>query len=538
MKTQTELSTTPLSQQIKKLPKLPGVYLFKDLGNHVIYIGKAKNLKNRVSSYLQRQKSDWKSATIVAHSTTLEHHVTRNELQAMLLEAKLIQNHQPKWNVLLKSGQPFLYIMVAQSSKEKIPTLQLVRNKKKKGIYFGPFIEKGPARKAYEFLLCTFNLKLCNKKIEQGCLYYHLGKCAGSCKSSFDRQGYEERLELAITSLRKGHKKFLTHLKEKIETFDVEQKYEKSREYAGYLQAFTRVFTSLATPFAQHGTILALTKKDVWIFLPENASLYLFKEHDGVLKKQQVFYDFSDAWNENINTHLQIQEYFLSYYRTYQPPSTILANFDLADSDVIEQFLHEWSGKTYPITITQPTEGHFANVVRLGHIHAEQLSKKQLATPQALKLFLKLPVAPRTIDCFDISHKQGNFMVGSCIRFTDGQPDKNKFRRFHIKTVNQIDDYASLREIVQRRYKRGIDLPDLILIDGGKGQLNAVCDLYDTEWASLAKREETVFSKRLPEGKRLNVATFVGQALIALRDYTHHFAISFHRKVAEKISQR
>ena len=152
---------------------------------------------------------------------------------------------------------------------------------------------------------------------------------------------------------------------------------------------------------------------------------------------------------------------------------------------------------------------------------------------QSLKRMLKLSVAPNSIDCFDISHKQGTFLVGSCVRYVEGKPDKNKFRRFKIKTVHQNNDYACLREVVSRRYRDGQDFPDLILIDGGKGQLNAVQDIFpQIPFISLAKREETIFSKAFPEGKVLDQKAYAAQTLIALRDYTHHFAISYHRNLS------
>lgn len=179
-----------------------------------------------------------------------------------------------------------------------------------------------------------------------------------------------------------------------------------------------------------------------------------------------------------------------------------------------------------------PIEGHDASLVRLGLVHAETEQAKQATLAASLKRLLALPREPRTIDCFDISHKQGMFMVGSCVRFTDGKPDKQQFRHFHIKTVEHQDDYACLREIVARRYKDKTNVPDLVVIDGGKGQLSAVADLIPgIECISLAKREETVFSNRFPDGKKLDQKSHAGQMLIALRDYAHHFAISFHRHI-------
>ena len=197
---------------VKKLPAMPGVYLFKDAQGQVLYVGKAKNLKKRGAQYIQNIGSDVKVDSIFASSNAVEHRVTQTELEALLLEAKLVQLYQPRFNVLLKSGQPFVYLFIPTGS---LPELKIVRNQRQKGTYVGPFLEKGAARKVYDFLIKTFHLKLCKKKIENGCLFYHMGLCAGACRPDFDKEAYLHRLELAKQSLLQGHKKFLADLKEK-----------------------------------------------------------------------------------------------------------------------------------------------------------------------------------------------------------------------------------------------------------------------------------------------------------------------------------
>lgn len=517
-----------LETQIKKLPQEPGVYLFKDAQDLVLYVGKAKNLRSRVASYLKND--DLKSTSLREISDHLDFIATKNELEAMLLEAKLIQTHQPKFNVLLKTGQPFLWILVTQETvgqmtlgQATLPELKLVRNQKQKGSYFGPFLEKNSARKVYDFLIKTFRLKLCKKKIANGCLDYHMGICAGRCRPDFDKNDYLERLELAKLALKNNHAEFLKHLKNLIQEHNQKMEFEKSRQLHDHLKAFERVFDVLEIkPTAK----LKLDEKDIWFLTEDNSGLFLFKEKNSVLMKKEAFY----VLPEN-----QATDFFESYYRTYPAPSIILVNFtiDQETKKLYQKFIKSWHDKTYDISIiSKPEEGHFADLMRLAKIHVETEISKQATVCKALKALLKLPIEPHTIDCFDISHKQGMYMVGSCVRFIDGKPDKKNFRHFYIKSLEQQNDYAALHEIVQRRYKNIQELPDLILIDGGKGQLNAVQKLFpQTEFASLAKKEETVFSKHIPEGKKLNLKSFTGQILTAIRDYAHHFAISFHRKV-------
>lgn len=404
------------------LPSMPGIYLFKDANNAIIYIGKAKSLRTRVRSYFKTPHTDWKVESLMTEYGSMEFIITKSEMEALLLEASLIREHKPKFNVLLKTGQPFLYIFV---TNDELPQITLVRNKKERGTYFGPFLQKGQTRSAYRYLIQTFKLFMCNKTIENGCLDYHLGLCAGNCKKEFNKEDYKFRVQLAIDALKSNHAAFLKSVKAKIAEYNAQLAFEKSKRMHEYLLNLDTIFTTIRTRFS------------------------LVRFEDALV----------DA----------------TAPRKYVP-----ARAQEAGDDV------------------------------------QQL--------------LNLPSAPKTIDCFDISHFQSSYLVGSCIRFTNGIPDKNKFRRFKIKTLVEQNDYAALAEIVSRRYKDPAELPDLILIDGGKGQLSAVTHLVpNTPCISLAKREETIFGTQFPEGKKLDIQTPAGQLLIALRDYAHHFAVTYHR---------
>jgi len=408
----------------KTLPKAPGVYLFKNAANEVIYIGKAKCIHTRVSSYFRNQHTDWKIQNLINEHADIDYILTSTETEALLLEAQLIGEHKPKYNVLLTSGQPFLYILFTHDTPT---TIKIVRNKKEKGTYFGPFLEKNPTRRAYEYLVRTFKLFLCNKKLEHGCLDYHLDKCAGSCKLDFDVDQYTFRAQLAMDALKNTPKEFLKKIKTRVQEHNQKLEFEKSKNLHEYLQNMDIIFHTLKIKFSE------------------------------------------------------------------------------------TKFKNEAFAATTPV---QPFQNKYDDIaVELQHL-------------------LNLDKMPLRIDCFDISHFQSSYLVGSCVRFALGKPDKNNFRHFNIKTITQQNDCAALQEIVTRRYRDPIDLPDLIVIDGGKGQLNAVLQImpHDVEIISLAKREETVFSKKIPEGVKLNIQTGAGQLLIALRDYAHHFAISHHRQ--------
>lgn len=411
----------------KTIPKAAGVYYFKDKDGIVLYVGKAKSLAARVNSYFQKSY-DWKVVALVEEYADIDYILTKNETEALLLEAQMVKEHKPKYNVLLKEGQPFVYILF--TVHDPVPTIEIVRNKKQKGIYFGPFLHKKQARGVAHYLTETFRLRLCNKKIANGCLDFHIGKCAGSCMEQFDMNDYLFRINLAIDILQKNHKKSLKDLQEKLKEYNKMMAFENSRRLASYIENLDTIFETIETRF--------------------NEKKY---EHD----------------------------IFVATTPTAVKPR--------------DEALHE------------------------------------------LSTFLNIDKHIKTIDCFDISHFQSSYLVGSCIRFSNGVPDKNNFRRFKIKTLQTQNDYAALQEIVLRRYRDAQEIPDLVVIDGGKGQLSAVqAVLPNATIISLAKREETVFSNNLPDGKKLDIHSPIGQLLIAIRDYAHHFAITYHKLRRKKES--
>lgn len=348
----------------RSYPNSPGVYFFKDQNNQILYVGKAVSLRDRIRSYFQKTSpqdigSAWKIKSLLQEYKTIDFIVTPTETEALLLEAELIREHQPKYNVLLKDGQPFLYIMV---TNDELPEFKIVRNKKEKGRYFGPFIHKMQARKVHSFLEKTFKLSLCNTKISQGCLKYHLGTCAGNCRSDFDSRDYQFRVSLTLAALTDDQVAFKKQIKEKIVDYNKRFLFEKAKHLHDYLTDIEHIFRVLRIRFSE------------------------------------------DKFAEQIAR----------------------------------------------VTAPQPIP---ANINKLG---------------QELQQFLGIDKQIVTIDCFDISHFQSQSIVGSCVRFTNGVPDKKKFRHFKIKSLQEQNDYAALREIVLRRYKEGVDLPDLILIDAGR----------------------------------------------------------------------
>jgi excinuclease ABC subunit C len=399
----------------KKLTKRSGVYLFKNKDEQIIYIGKAKNIADRIASYFANP-DDFKNGLILSEATALETIPTSSEEEALYLEVDLIKKYQPKFNQLLKDGNPFIYLYF---SDEKMPTLSIVRTKtkKKKGTYVGPFLTKKAARKVFDYVMSTFQLKLCKKKIENGCLQFHIGVCAGFCSPNFDLEFYKFRFNFAKHLLIKDPKSALKDIDTEIKQASKNLQFEKARnllEYKTNLQQFVATIEKLSDmPSKQH-------KPD-------------------------------DAKNLSI----------------------LLA---------MQKRLH------------------------LNHV-------------------------PYVIDCFDISHMQGHAIVGSCIRYVNGQPEPKSFRKFKIKSLIDQNDYAALAEIVKRRYKSQNSYPNLIIVDGGKGQISAIRKLVGTaELVGLAKKEETIISSNFSRFIQLDHMRPEDALILQIRDKTHQFAVSYHRK--------
>lgn len=442
-----------MNNKVKTFPKLPGIYTFKDKDNNIIYVGKAKSLKARVASYFKNYNQDWKVKQLVDESIDVDFIITNNEEEALLLEAQLIREKKPKFNVLLKHGQPFVYFLFSSPkdiSNNLIQEFKIVRNKKEKGEYFGPFLKKQEARKVFEFLTRKFKLRICKQKIPTGCLNYHLGICSGMCMLACIKPTQEQEL---------------TSANPKVIGFDIKQ----------------------------HLITINIVKE-------------LLKENYNELQKT-LEAEFAIAMKElrferakNLHSFLQDLEGVITYLKIYYTETKYENEVSFISSDI-------------------------CNTVETPNL----INKK-------LQEFLHLENLPITIDCFDISHFQSRYIVGSCVRFKNGIPEKNKFRHFKIKSLIEQNDYAALQEIVSRRYRDPNDIPDIILIDGGKGQLNAVRHLLDSirpqgkgVFISLAKKHEILFSQNNQEGIPLDIQTEVGRLLISIRDYAHHFAINFHR---------
>jgi excinuclease ABC subunit C len=533
--------------QIEKLPNRPGIYIFRGANEKPLYVGKAKHLKKRLLSYLGEDVFDWKIEGLRQNAERLDFKITNNELSALILEAKMIEALQPPFNIQLKHNNPFLYFyfsgqkltkIVRQGKPEATPKFELVRETTKPGSYFGPFLNKTLARQLFDLLNKTFGLRSCVHKIAKGCLYYHLGQCAGYCLDDFDQEAYLKRFGLVKDFFKNGPQRFISHLGVQIANLNKELKFEE----AGILSRYQNMLQASQLDLQQVATTSRLMAQQehaqhVWLFDLETQLVVMLENKHRHLSKKELFHqkDF---------VGMSMDDFLCNYYRNNPPPLVIFTNFILEDKELFVAFLKAWYKQECEqevIFFAQMSDNATFLDLALEIFDRELFQFQNLAVE--LQKFLSAPKAINKIDCFDVSHHQELFIVASCVRFENGKPRKDFYRQFRIKSTQKPNDYQSLREAVYRRYagEEEVNLPDLVLIDGGKGQLNAVRKLFpDLFFAALAKREERIyyytFSKTaIVQGVLLPDKSIIKLVLTNIRNHAHNFAIKYHRKLKNRV---
>lgn len=358
-------------------------------------------------------------------------------------------------------------------------------------------------------------------------MFYHIGQCAGICRQDFDLKDYLSRLEKVKKLLKSGPQAVCDELERQIKISDKGLNFERSKVLSMQLEQIKQLGSVLDVGFDKSGRpMLESDEKHVWIMGSEKSFLEIYSVKSVIAKRVELWMLLDDKNADPV-------EYLTSYYAQFPCPNSIFTNFQVSQKQDTEQFLAKWNGKPGGVAIVDTVNSLSPDFVQLCLILSKAQEQAAKELPQKIAQLIGSPKPIHTIDCFDISHHQGQAMVGACLRFASGKPDKKNYRLFKIKTVVGQDDYACLREIVSRRYKDGTqDLPDLVLIDGGKGQRNAVADLVgQANLAALAKKEEHLFcQKNLDSWIALDQNKPHQAILLTIRDYTHNFAIAFHRK--------
>ena len=552
-----QLTNNVLTEQLKKLPANPGVYLLRDAEGNILYVGKAANLYHRVRSYFgARQKLSRKLERMVAQVNDLDFFVTGSEQEALILECNLIKRYRPHYNVRLKDDKAFPFLKINRD--EDWPRVYITRRlEENDGHYFGPFASAKSVRQTLKVLKGVFPFRSCSRAITgcdlRPCLDYYIHRCLGPCIGVISKQEYAEVIKQVILFLEGKQEMIAQELKNKMKRAAEALDFEKAAILRDQIQAIDRVIEGQRIAATVRG------EQDVIAFAQDKdrACVQVFFIRSGKLigRESFILQGTSSEEPEQIMTSFIEQFYGSAPYI----PALLLLQHPVEDKAIIEQWLQGKKGAKVHIQV--PYRGNKKQLVKIVTGNAEQslqlLKVKQQATPSVLTAALAeiekelhLPSLPSRIECYDISNIQGRAAVGSMIVFDQGKQKPSHYRRFRIKTVLGVDDYAMLQEVLRRRFKRSslrnsdnstwAILPDLVLIDGGKGQLSAALSvMHEMETgsvpiASLAKGNEEIFIPQQAEAIILPVSSPGLQLLQRLRDEAHRFALGYHRKIRQK----
>ena len=531
------------------MPDKSGVYLMKDADGKVIYVGKAKILKNRVKQYFSGVQKYSKVAAMVDHISDLEYIICDTELEALILECNLIKQYRPHYNILLKDDKHYPYLRIDLS--ESYPRLMIVRKVKNDGAkYFGPYIAAHTIRDVLDSIYKIYPLRSCKKDIprmiqrkERPCLNYEMKRCIGPCAGQITGSKYGKMVSEVLAMLGTKQNKLKSSLKSEMKDASEKQNYERAALIRDKIQLIDKISNRQKAGFPN------LKDKDAFgVFIGENlAVVQAFLVRDGKLSHAEKYYfEYAEEEGEVLSS------FFKQYYMdNLAIPKHIYISADLPDRMLMKEWLSRQKGSK--VEIISPQRGDNKKLTELARKNAlDAVKLKEGINIKKKRALVNLSIAIgadreiNRIECYDISNTQGTDSVASMVVFEDGVPNPKSYRRFKIKTVIGSNDFASLQEAVTRRLIRGLSgdegftpLPDLIVVDGGKGQLSSVIDvLYslgveEIPVISLAKREEEIFIPGKSESLLLKNNSSEFRLITSLRDEAHRFAITYHRRLRE-----
>ena len=544
-----------LRQTLKLLPSLPGCYIYYNKDNEIIYVGKAKILKRRVMSYFNKKHHDSvKVQVLVSQIERLEYIITNTEVEALILESHLIKKHKPKYNILLKDDKKYPYFLITD---EDFPRIQVVRKKNmnpEKGRYYGPYTDIRAMYSTLDFLKKIFPLKQCKtpKFKDRPCLYYHIGRCMAPCQGKVSSEEYKALVHQAELFLSGKQSELMEQIKTRMEKYASEEQFEKAaRLRDSYLD--------LKKTLEKQQVVYENTKlnEDIISFLSEDgifAIVILMIREGRLIDKKDFVYEVEEE---------DKTEFFATFFKEYYNsltlgyPEKIVSNEleNIGEKALYEEWLEILAKKKVKISYGKSAQGKELQAladknarVVLDNAKLKKMSKirddfNEIGSYLAEKLHLQN--FPHRIECYDISHIKGTNTVASMITFINGQSKKSEYKKFKIRTTEgKPDDFLSMKEVLTRRLKhlgdKNWDKPDLMIIDGGKGQLSSVMQIIEElgitgiDVVSLAKKHEEVFLPKksdpviLPQNSS---ALFLFQRI---RDEAHRFAITYHRTLRSK----
>lgn len=546
-----------LRETIKLVPEQPGCYLYYDITGEIIYVGKAKNLKRRVYSYFHKQHESPKTNILVSQIEKLEYIITDSEVEALILESHLIKKHKPKYNILLKDDKKYPYFLITD---EDFPRIQVVRKKNlnpDKGRFYGPYTDVGAMYATLEFLKKLFPLKQCKtpKFSNRPCLYYHIGKCLAPCQGKVTPEEYQKLIHQVELFLSGKQTELLKQIQEQMQKYAETEQFEKAAKMRDS-------YLDLQKTLERQKVVYENTKlnEDIIAVLYEDGilAIVVMMIREGRLIDKKDFTYFVD--------NIDKTEYFETFFRDYYTglklefPDRIISKDleEVGQKSLYEDWLKIISGKKVTINYAK---SKYKEIYELAVKNATNLLENAKLKKMAqirddfnevgsyLAEKLHLTNFPNRIECYDISHIQGTNTVASMVVFQNGLPKKTAYRKFKVRsTEGKPDDFLSMKEVLSRRLSRlgepKWEKPDLIIIDGGKGQLSSVMQIVENmgvkvgkggiDFVSLAKREEEVFLPHQSDSILLPRDSNALYLIQRIRDEAHRFAITFHRDLRSK----
>lgn len=546
-----------LLEQIKLVPTQPGCYLYYDKEGTIIYVGKAKNLKRRVYSYFHKQHESPKTNILVSQIEKLEYIITDSEVEALILESHLIKQHKPKYNILLKDDKKYPYFLITE---EDFPRIQVVRKKNlnpDKGRFYGPYTDVGAMYATLDFLKRLFPLKQCKtpKFTNRPCLYYHIGKCLAPCQGKVTPEEYQKLIQQVELFLSGKQSELLKQIQTQMQKYAESEQFEKAAKMRDS-------YLDLQKTLERQKVVYENTKlnEDIIAVIYEDGilAIVIMMVREGRLIDKKDFTYFVD----NVDKTEYFETFFRDYYTNLKLefPDRIISKDleEVGEKELYQDWLKILSGKKVTISYGK---GKFKELYELALKNATNLLENAKLKKMAqirddfnevgsyLAEKLQLTNFPNRIECYDISHIQGTNTVASMVVFQNGLPKKTAYRKFKIKsTEGKPDDFLSMKEVLSRRLSRlgepKWEKPDLIIIDGGKGQLSSVMQIVEEmgikvgkggiDFVSLAKREEEVFLPNQSDSILLPRDSNALYLIQRIRDEAHRFAITFHRDLRSK----
>jgi excinuclease ABC subunit C len=517
--------TCPSDFKSSDIPTDPGVYLYRDETGEILYVGKAKSLRSRVKSYFSSSDQPAKTRQLVSRIRNIDWIVVNNEVEALLLENKLVKQHWPKYNVNLKDAKTFAYISL---TREDFPRVLTSRKVARKLESFGPYTDGFTRQDLQRLVVRVFKLRTCKTLPKRACLNYHIHLCSAPCIGKATTEQYVEQVQKARSFLNGNYQQTIEQLKTQMQSASQAQQYETALELRNQILSIRLVTEHQIVDHERR------FDQDVLVFrqVGEKMLAVQMSMRRGVLLGKKEF---------SVDVQPMIEQEFLkAYYATNQIPREILLNkpcwVGVEEKKALEEFLS--AKRCAPVSLTIPRRADKLGLVQLAEKNLESTLDVDSALVD-LQNNLNLPVLPRLIECFDISNLGTEHVVSGMVSFKDAKPDKKNYRKFKIKTFKGQDDFAAVNEVVTRRYKRLIEektpMPDLVMIDGGPGQVSAAKVALQTlglqlPLIGLAKEHEEIYLPDESAHRNFNKNSKMMLLLRKIRDAAHDFSLGYNRK--------